>query len=439
MEEAFEQDAWKMKRFSPEEILHICRDENLRWQYDSRAIRIAKKLLRHPDNVNKLQKFNKVYSRKIKQALNANNPFYGNYPPKDYLLPLKNGRIPLGFLPTREWLSIEAEALRRNMIVCGPAGGGKTNFLKGTIRAILNAGGTVIAFDRKGKCEIGDCAMLIGRDSNVHVWHWEELRLSPLKPVEGISLSYWTNLIVSLLSSQWSLIASTTLLMEIVHSLYKDGNATWDKLIGMAAAFKGESYRSEAYRDVIVRNLKSTYFAFGEVINAAESNVIDILTREKGCHIILTDGLLPEHASLLTAFFLIRDYEYRRVHADAQKQLTCYVLDDSMALVKSSAHFETEGITINPLNTIAFMGRSLGMSLIISAQNFNQISSYFTNNCDSIVVCGSYGEDAYALARYMNLNEEQAAYLSTMQPGEVVALARSAWGKAVLGKYPLFE
>lgn len=423
---------------SPEEILRIIQNQNLRWQDDIKGLRIAMRLLKHPDNESKQKRFEKRLRKKVINYMNSNDCFFGNYPYPSTLPNFERGRIPLCALPTEDILSINAKELTKNLIICGSSGGGKTNILKGIIRFVLEAGGSVIAFDRKGKCELADCKILLGSDLPVHIWRWNELRLAPLQPIENIPIGYWANLITSLLSSQWSLIASTTLLMEIVHEFYKSDSRTWDKLLGKAVSFKGISHRSDAYKDVLVRNLKSVYLAFGEVINATESNVIEKMTQEKACHIITTDGLIPEHASLLSAFFVIRDYEIRRLSESLQNNLVCYVLDDSMALLKETNQFQ-EGTTINPLNTIAFMGRSLGMSLIISAQNFSQVSTFFKNNCGTLIACNSSGEDCYALGRYMNLNEEQTANISELSVGEVVCLAKSEWVKAVKGRYPLLE
>lgn len=321
--------------FQPYEIIQIVNDINLRWRDDVKGLRIANKLLKNPYDKFLQDRFQKRFQKKIRNFMNSQDAFFGNLSYPGTLPAFTRGRIPLCILPTREWLSVEAKSLTRNMLVVGSSGGGKTNFLKGTIRALLEAGATSICFDKKGRCELADCRILLGSNLPIHIWRWEELRLAPLLPVRGISINYWANLIVSLLASQWSLIASTTLLMEIVHEMYRQNDPwTWDKLIGKAVSFKCESHRSEAYKDVIVRNLKSVFYAFGEVLNAAESNIIETMTQEQGCHIITTDGLLPEHASLLSSLFIIRDYEYRRIHEEAQSKLTCYILDDSMALVR---------------------------------------------------------------------------------------------------------
>jgi len=431
---------WHQKRFRTEDVIELLQRGELRWGESPQAVRAARRVLRRPDDSQAQSRFAKKLNERLRAFAASMNPaFHGNYPSPGSLPRVERKQIPLALLPTGDWLSISLEAVKRNVVVCGSTGAGKSNVLKGTIASIVDGGGTVIGFDKKGKGELIDCES--SSKLPVHVWHWSELRVAPLQPIDGIPLNYWANVVVSLLSSQWSLIASTTLMMELVHEFYNSpGSKTWDALVGKAVSFKPESFRSQQYRDVLIRNLKSVLFSFGEVINYEESNMLELMSQSKGCcHVILTDGLPPEHANLLASLFLVRDYEYRRTHEEAQKQVTAYVLDDSMELTREGRGVGEEGTAISPLNSIAFMGRSLGLGLIISAQNFSKVSDFFTHNADTIVCCGSSGEDAYQLQRHMNLTDEQAEYMSRVRPGELVVLARSEWPYAVAGWYPLIE
>src|SRR2546426_5261325 len=131
-----------------QEILKVILNPNLRWQDDPTGLRIARHLLLDPSNKHLVEWFNMKISRRIRQQLCfLDNPFYVQYPPTRALPKYEIGRIPLELMPTGEWLSIELKALCRNMLCVGPSGGGKSNFLGGSLGAILNSGGTVIAFD----------------------------------------------------------------------------------------------------------------------------------------------------------------------------------------------------------------------------------------------------------------------------------------------------
>ena len=106
-----------------------------------------------------------------------------------------------------------------------------------------------------------------------------------------------------------------------------------------------------------------------------------------------------------------------------------------MPYIIGSKGYESEGHT-SPIADWALLGRALNIGLVIGAQNFSLISPTLRNNCDTVVSMGSYGEDASALAKFMNLNREQASVLPLIRPGEAIAIARSQWPLALRGAVP---
>ena len=83
------------------------------------------------------------------------------------------------------------------------------------------------------------------------------------------------------------------------------------------------------------------------------------------------------------------------------------------------------------------LARSRRIGFIVAAQNFHLISPTLKNNVANVVVCGSFGRDAEELAKYLNLDKNQATMLPVLQPGEVIAIARSTWPLAVYGRVPM--
>jgi hypothetical protein len=428
---------------SSSQVITALQNPELRFQDDPTGIRIARQLLRNPQNHSLQRWFEYKLTRRVSAAVSASNPaFHANYPPPRSLPLPQLGFIYLCYLLSAGWLVMPVESLTRNLGVFGSAGSGKTNWLRSFVPQLLMNGVTVIAFDAKGKGELVDSSLFRRLGLRLYVWRWQELRLAPLECPPWLEVSYWANLLVSLFSSQWTLFASTTLLVELIHDFFQSpGQRTFDRLIAKAEAFKAQSYRSEQYKDVLVRNLRMIFHAFGrEVINAESSNMIELMTRDTGaCHLVLTDGLPVECASLLASLFLLRDYEYRRCHEEAQRQIGCYVFDDAMRLFHSKASFNGEYAGISPLEVVSYMGRSLGLSLCVSMQNISHCSSYFLQNCDTLLTCGCYGDDCRVAQRVCNLTNEQAEYLSMMRPGEIAALCRSVWSKCVVGYAPRVE
>jgi hypothetical protein len=73
------------------------------------------------------------------KAMMSGDPFYGNSPPAGTLPPLAPGRIPIAALSTGEVLSIAVSDVMKNLLIVGPTGGGKTNFIRILIAAVLEA------------------------------------------------------------------------------------------------------------------------------------------------------------------------------------------------------------------------------------------------------------------------------------------------------------
>ena len=73
----------------------------------------------------------------LREALQSGDPFHGNAPAVGVLPHLGPGRVPIAALSTGDVLSIGMEDLTRNVLVVGPTGSGKSNFLRVLILAEL--------------------------------------------------------------------------------------------------------------------------------------------------------------------------------------------------------------------------------------------------------------------------------------------------------------
>jgi hypothetical protein len=169
-------------------------------------------------------------------------------------------------------------------------------------------------------------------------------------------------------------------------------------------------------------------------LDYAQSNFIERLLSRPGTYVINTGGLPVKHSSLLASLIYRYVYEKRRVTGQIDPPVLICV-DDALPFVSGSHAQESEGHTA-PVARWSTLGRSLGIGLLISAQNFSLLSPTLRNNTSTIVCVGSFGDDASALAKHMSLTPEQASVLPLLRPGEVVAIARSQWPLAVRGRLP---
>lgn len=432
--------------FSSSELLRYLEEPRMRWQDCPQAFQLVQNALRFPNSESLQRRASQVIRIRLLQVTSVGNPFLSRYPSFGEL-PSLEGRIAIIQLPTREWLTMSLQDCCSHLLVTGATGRGKSVWLRGFILQVLQCGGNVVVFDRKGTLDLVDSRHLVRSGFELNVFSYKDIPIAPLqKPHASIDDAHWANVVVSLLSSSWNLIASTNLLLEVTHQLFREPKAkTWDKLLSRVVTWSPESRRSLEYRDVLIRNLKATLYAFGDCINASTSNAIELITRSRQtCNVIRIDDLPDIPASLYPALYLFADYESRKVDEELRRNVNIYVLDDSMSLLRRNTTGQGEGISISPLNTMAFMARVFGIGLCVSVQNASEISKFFLQNANTIVCVGAHGDDLRELSRVMNLNEDEAAYLSQLrkqdgQFAEVAAICRSVWPHCLLGVYPYID
>ncbi len=375
------------------------------------------------------------------KAVISGDPYYGNPPPSGTLPPLEQGRIPIARLLTDDVLSIPIEHLVRNMLLCGPTGSGKTNYLRILLAAVMKSpSGLVVAFDRKGG-ELVNCATLTTPGIPIWVLLFNELMLAALQKPDQVALDSFVNTFVQLTATQLNLFASRRLLGETLALQYKRERpqGRWPRLSDWIATIDNIHVnalsRLGQYREAALWSLKSIYRELWQVIDYAASNMLDELFKLRGCVVISTSGLSVEAESFLISLIINHAYLSRQNQDPDSIEPLIFVLDDSLPLVRGDTAREVEG-GINPISNWAFMGRSRKISLVCAIQNFALISPALSNNSDTVLCFGSYGQDAHSLARYMNLTPEQAAVLPVIRPGEVIAIARSTWPVAIRGSVP---
>lgn len=121
----------------PLRIWESFRDPMLRWGDVPGSKLLAEQFLQHPEDRYLAELAGIVANEQAMRAMQADDPFYPNPPPARSFLPPAPGVIPIAALSTGDVLSIATAALCKNLLVVGPTGGGKTNFLRILIAAVL--------------------------------------------------------------------------------------------------------------------------------------------------------------------------------------------------------------------------------------------------------------------------------------------------------------
>lgn len=119
------------------DIYSFTHEPMIRWADVQGGGALAGMLAINPDDDELREVFDLTYHEQMRKAMEANDPFWPNYPPPGGLMQPGPGDIPLAALPTGDILSIHISALLRNVLLVGPTGGGKTNALRLLIAALL--------------------------------------------------------------------------------------------------------------------------------------------------------------------------------------------------------------------------------------------------------------------------------------------------------------
>lgn len=121
----------------PRAVWELFHNPMLRWGDIRGSNLLAERLLQHPEDPYLAELAGVLANEQAMRATQASDPFYANPPPARTFPPPGPGAVPIACLPTGDVLSIPISALCKNLLVVGATGGGKTNFLKILIAAVL--------------------------------------------------------------------------------------------------------------------------------------------------------------------------------------------------------------------------------------------------------------------------------------------------------------
>jgi hypothetical protein len=121
------------------QIFQATQEPMVRWQDVPGVNLLVEQLLLDPTDADLAELYQLTMQQQISQAAMSGDAFHGNYPPTVAIPRFGRGRIPLAAFPNQEVLSIPIGDACRNICIVGPTGGGKSNFLRVLIAAILES------------------------------------------------------------------------------------------------------------------------------------------------------------------------------------------------------------------------------------------------------------------------------------------------------------
>lgn len=290
---------------TPTDILTILQDPELRSYEYPKLISLGRRLISEFYDTDLRAQFLKLIEVRKIQIQMRQDPFEANYPNKNKPL-LLDKPVHLFTQPNEQQFKLDVNVFSKGLLLPGQIGLGKSNALKHLIPQLIKVGSSVFIFDPKGTLIKAESF----RDIPTLFLNWKELQLAPLQKPMSIDLRSWISTLVEVLGNNGNLIASKTLLLDSLVSLFMQNKqpimSDWLTLINSIDA--RTSSRKNYYKDAIQLLLKEARHSLGEVIEYQESNLIEQLIKFRGAVSIQTSGLSPKMSTLLCSLIIMPIY-----------------------------------------------------------------------------------------------------------------------------------
>ena len=370
----------KVRRLRAEVEIALRRNRELRVEDDPELLNLLLLCSRSEEPAYHLR-LEKLLRHKWLQAKRNRDPLFINLPPAGELSAFRPGRGLIALLPNNQVLSLPVgkHGTSRNIVFCRPTGGGKTNSIL-ALNLSLSGHAIVVIFDRKG--DLG-CLSQFRQPGPVVVLRAErDVKLSLSEGLGLLSKEHHIAQLVALITFHLKLHASSRLLTNILHEILgANGNRRLsfsmilEKLRGIDAA---RTSKLGGYRDSLEFALSDLIQRSGTVLDYESSRFAESLLSGPGTFVIQTGGMPLDHCSLMASLIYRLVFERRR-RTGLITPPALIEIDDALPFVTGSKSGESDGRS-SPVAHWSTMGRSLGIGLVLSAQNFSLISPTIRNN-----------------------------------------------------------
>jgi hypothetical protein len=303
--------------FSAEEIARLVREHpELRLQDDPAIMQLLQMMIADPDDPD-LQGLvaDLIRDRRI-VFLTSNDVWWGHYPPPG-ILAYPPDFLPLGQMPTGEWIGLVIGQLLRNLGVLGPTGSGKTTLIAVFLsNPQLLQTTRVVVFVKKP--ELRHLATIPELGGLVTVFRRGDLAFCLMEPPGGVPEGSWTNESVRLIAQCYARFSAQRLLGDIVSGLMTNHPQgvypTLRQIAETIEAFKPRWGSREAqYRESILWVIKDLLNCTGSIWDYSSSDFLENLFKTPGLAIIELEDLPLEHFAFL-ATCVMRWVYFRRLY-----------------------------------------------------------------------------------------------------------------------------
>lgn len=424
---------------SPEEIVLICQDPMLRIKDHREIISVAQQLIVTPED-EYLQELFQLQTQQLRgEALQANDPFHPNYPPRGELAKVAD-MVPDMQMPNGEWIGPREDRLLSNTLTIGATNTGKSTLMRQRARHQAGRGHSVVIVDRKRESRhMATLPDLSGKAVPLDV---SELKLALGQPPPGVPESQWGIRLCDVIGKSYQRFYAPRLLHKKFEELRlsRDGSGyiSLGRLIYALEKFRPGWGRTEAqYRESMLGVLCDIENTFGSVFDYVESNFLEKLFDSARLVILELGNLSAEHYAFLVAFIATWLNMGRLNGTLPHAPTVCFFLDDATVAADAQRDKDTPG-GISPLAELSFMGRGQKIGFFFSAHTISSVSEKIVSNTETKYLLVLSGEDPRRAQYLLGTTPEQTERLRMLRPGEAVGLIPSVWPQPVYGRFPQF-
>jgi len=315
---------------------------------------------------------------------------------------------------------ISLEDVNRHVAIFSSTGMGKTTLIINILLQLLNHQDPIyfLATDWKR-----DLRHLIRRHP-LWVLTWEWLRMNILQPPKGVSTKQWMMVVADLFSHVFGWFhASENYLLEFMDQLYKkhegQGYPTLQELFDLIDKTEEKSRRYSEYRDVVRNRLASMLIVLEDIVDCRIGFPIEELLNHPV--VIELDGLRRDEANFLVEFILAYIFTYRIANGHRGHLRHVLVFDEATRLFYKKRQYRETTIELGMpfIETVPQIIRDYSEGIIFALQE-PDIASHSLMANSNVKIVGFLGEgtDIDAIARSLDLNDEERSAITKLECGE---------------------
>ncbi len=310
--------------------------------------------------------------------------------------------------------AVDLESLNKHLAIFGATGSGKTCLIANLLRQLTQAGISWLAIDFKR-----DLRSLVREGAWIVRWNW--LRINPLQPPEGVAPKIWMTIVCDLFAHSFYWFSpSENYMMENLAQLYekhKRSYPTLRELYEFIVKKEEKNRRKQEYFAVVTNRLASLLIVLKDVVDVREGMRLEEIFMHPT--VLEVDQLRRDEANFLVEYILAYLFYYRMVSGKRSKLMHCTVLDEANRWFYAQRKWKETTVELGMpfIEQVPQIIRDYCEGLIFASQNCLSQTAMANTNIKLVSFLGD-GEDIEAIAKSLNLSEEEKSAITKLECGE---------------------